>query len=205
MADEKPHFLSVGKGADARDIAWRLSEGPKDRPALVWLGGYRSDMKGTKALELESFARDKGLACLRLDYSGHGESVANFGTARISRWLEEALAVIAHAGFKRLILVGSSMGGWIALRAVAELRKTKAATVEGMVLIAPAPDFTIDLIEPSLGDVERKSLSEKAISRAFGVFPGAEHLHRQTDGRWQGEPVLTGIIETGCPCISCRG
>lgn len=206
MADEKPHFLSVGKSAEARDIAWRLSDGPKDRPLLVWLGGYRSDMKGTKALELESFARDQGLACLRLDYSGHGESGGEFREGTISRWLEEALAVIAHAGFKRLILVGSSMGGWIALRAVAELRKAKTAKVEGMVLIAPAPDFTIDLIEPSLGETERRSLIEKGYFEEHSDYspePNIFTAKLMDDGR--ANQVLTGIIETGCPVHILQG
>ncbi len=206
MADEKPHFLSVGKGADARDIAWRLSGGPKDRPALVWLGGYRSDMKGTKALELESFAREKGLACLRLDYSGHGESGGEFRDGTISRWLEEALAVIVHAGFMRLILVGSSMGGWIALRAVAELRKRETAIVEGMVLIAPAPDFTIDLIEPSLGETERQSLAEKGYFEEHSEYspePNIFTAKLMDDGR--ANRVLTGIIETGCPVHILQG
>lgn len=206
MADEKPHFLSVGEGGDARKIAWRLSEGPKDRPALFWLGGYRSDMKGTKALELERFARGKGLACLRLDYSGHGESGGEFRDGTISRWLEEALAVIAQTGFKRLILIGSSMGGWIALRAVEELRKMKTAAVEGMVLIAPAPDFTIDLIEPSLGDAERKSLSEKGYFEEHSEYspePNIFTAKLMDDGR--ANKVLTGIIETGCPVHILQG
>lgn len=206
MADEKPHFLSVGKGAEARDIAWRLSEGPKDRPLLVWLGGYRSDMMGTKALELESFAREKGLACLRLDYSGHGESGGEFRDGTISRWLEEALAVIAHAGFQRLILIGSSMGGWIALRTVAELRKAETATVEGMVLIAPAPDFTIDLIEPSLGETERRSLIEKGYFEEHSEYspePNIFTAKLMEDGK--ANQVLTGIIETGCPVHILQG
>lgn len=206
MAGEKPQFLTVGVGSAAREIAWRLSDGPRDKPLLVWLGGYRSDMKGTKALELESFARDKGLACLRLDYSGHGESGGAFRDGTISRWLEEALAVIAHAGFSRLILIGSSMGGWIALRAVAELRKTKTATVEGMVLIAPAPDFTIDLIEPSLGDVERRSLIEKGYFEEHSDYspePNIFTAKLMEDGK--SHQVLTGIIETGCPVHILQG
>ncbi|MET3613795.1 pimeloyl-ACP methyl ester carboxylesterase [Rhizobium aquaticum] len=206
MADEKPQFLTVGTGADTRDIAWRLSQGPKDRPLLVWLGGYRSDMKGTKALELEGFAHDKGLACLRLDYSGHGESGGEFRDGSISRWLEEALAVIAHTAFQRLILVGSSMGGWIALRAVAELRKAKTAGVEGMVLIAPAPDFTMDLIEPSLGETERKSLADKGYFEEHSEYspePNIFTAKLMDDGR--ANRVLTGIIETGCPVHILQG
>ena len=206
MADEKAQFLTVGKGAEAREIAWRLSDGHKDRPLLVWLGGYRSDMRGTKALELEGFAREQGLACLRLDYSGHGESGGEFRDGTISRWLEEAMAVITHAGFKRLILIGSSMGGWIALRTVAELRKSKTATVEGMVLIAPAPDFTMDLIEPSLGETERKSLAERGYFEEHSEYspePNIFTAKLMDDGR--ANRVLTGIIETGCPVHILQG
>lgn len=206
MADEKPQFLTVGVGSAAREIAWRLSDGPRDKPLLVWLGGYRSDMEGTKAVELENFARDKGLACLRLDYSGHGESGGEFRDGTISRWLEEALAVIAHAGFKRLILIGSSMGGWIALRAVAELRKRETATVEGMVLIAPAPDFTMDLVEPSLGEAERRSLAEKGYFEEHSEYSPEPNIFTAKlldDGR--ANQVLTGIIETGCPVHILQG
>ena len=206
MQGEKPEFLTVGAGAEAREIAWRLLDGAKDRPALVWLGGYRSDMKGTKAVELESFARDRGLACLRLDYSGHGESGGEFRDGTISRWLEEALAVIRHAGFERLILVGSSMGGWIALRAVQELRKTGLPKVEGMVLIAPAPDFTMDLIEPSLGEAERQSLQEKGYFEEHSEYapePNIFTARLMDDGR--ANRVMTGIIETGCPVHILQG
>jgi pimeloyl-ACP methyl ester carboxylesterase len=206
MQGEKPEFLTVGTGEDARDIAWRLLDGPKDRPALVWLGGYRSDMKGTKAVELESHARETGLACLRLDYSGHGESGGEFRDGTISRWLAEALAVIDHAGFQRLILIGSSMGGWIALRAVQELRARGSAKVEGMVLIAPAPDFTMELIEPSLSDVERTSLAEKGYFEEHSDYspePNIFTAKLMEDGR--ANRVLTGIIETGCPVHILQG
>ena len=104
-------FIEVGTGSEARRIAIALQpQAPGNALAhFVWLGGYRSDMRGTKALELEAFARANALACLRLDYSGHGESGGDFNDGTISRWLEEALAVIAHVGFRRLVLVGSSI------------------------------------------------------------------------------------------------
>jgi pimeloyl-ACP methyl ester carboxylesterase len=206
MTRDDPHFLTVGEGVDARDIAFRLSPGPTERPLLVWLGGYRSDMQGTKALELEAFARENGLGCLRLDYSGHGESGGEFMAGTISRWLEEALAVIAHAGFERLVLVGSSMGGWIALRAIQELRSAKTADVQGLLLIAPAPDFTQDLIEPSLSDVERKSLEEKGYFEEHSDYSPEPSLFTARlieDGR--ANRVLAGLIETGCPVHILQG
>lgn len=206
MSIDKPQFLSVGHGADTRDIAFRLLPGTADKPLLVWLGGYRSDMKGTKALELEAFAREKGLACLRLDYSGHGESGGDFSDGTISRWLNEALAVIAQAGFGSVLLVGSSMGGWIALRALQALRTSKSARVEGMLLIAPAPDFTIELIEPSLGETERKSLAERGYFEEHSDYSSEPNIFTaklMDDGK--ANRVLTGIIETGCPVHILQG
>ena len=120
-------FIEVGTGSEARRIAIALQpQAPGNVLAhFVWLGGYRSDMSGTKAVELAGLAARLGTACVRFDYSGHGASGGAFTDGTISRWLEEALAVIDHAvktlGSRRLVLVGSSMGGWIALRAVAEL------------------------------------------------------------------------------------
>lgn len=206
MSDEKPQRLTVGTGTDARDIAIRLAPGPKDRPLLVWLGGYRSDMGGTKALELLAYATEHGLGCLRFDYSGHGESGGEFRDGTISRWLEESLTAITSAGQKRLILVGSSMGGWIALRAVAELRKRADMRVEGMVLIAPAPDFTQDLVEPSLSEAEWASLAEKGYFEEpsdYSPEPNVFTAKLLEDGKVN--RVLTGMIETGCPVHILQG
>ncbi len=105
--------LTVGTGTDAREIAvlYRAARTGTSGPMLVWLGGYRSDMAGTKAIELDAYAATRGLACLRLDYSGHGRSGGAFADGTISRWLEESLAVIAAHPAKELILIGSSMVG----------------------------------------------------------------------------------------------
>ena len=93
------------------------------RPGLVWLGGYRSDMMGTKAVELDRFAQRHGLECTRFDYSGHGRSGGDFKQGTISRWLEESLAVVDRFTDGPQLLIGSSMGAWIALRMVQELQK----------------------------------------------------------------------------------
>ncbi|OLP52675.1 2-hydroxymuconic semialdehyde hydrolase [Rhizobium rhizosphaerae] len=203
----------VGEGAESREIAYRFlpateaANPPPEKPAIVWLGGYRSDMEGTKALELEGFARAKGLACLRFDYSGHGISDGAFAEGTISRWREEAEGVIATTGIGRMILVGSSMGGWIALRLAEELRRHgQAERLAGLVLIAPAPDFTSDLIEPQLGEAERRALDEKGYFEepsAYGADPYIYTRKLMEDGR--DNRVLTGTIETGCPVHVLQG
>src|ERR671937_3044109 len=133
--------LTVGTDMAARQIAVRQREGGS--PGLFWLGGFKSDMKGTKAEALDRWAQANGRAMTRFDYSGHGESGGNFTDGTIGRWFEETLAVFD--GFCRgpQVVIGSSMGGWLALLLLHELaRRTTpaAASVAGLVLIAPAVD-----------------------------------------------------------------
>ncbi|MGV1784107.1 MULTISPECIES: alpha/beta hydrolase [Agrobacterium] len=209
MTEQAAEFLRVGMGDDARDIAvlHRPATSREDTPTLVWLGGYRSDMTGTKAVELDRFAAENGIACLRLDYSGHGASGGDFKKGTISRWLEEALAVVREKAPSRVVLIGSSMGGWIALRMVEELRKAGGTpSVAGLVLIAPAPDFTVDLIEPSLTDAEKRSLEEKGYFEEHSEYSPEPNIFTRAlmeDG--QQNRVLTGIITTGCPVHILQG
>lgn len=125
------HFEVAG-----RRIAYRLRRGAS--PTLVFLPGYASDMEGAKALALDAFAERRGLAILRLDYSGTGSSGGEFGDGTLGAWIEEALALVDALTDGPLTLVGSSMGGWIALH-VALLRQER---VQALVGIAAAPDFT---------------------------------------------------------------
>lgn len=125
-------------------------------PLLVFLPGYMSDMTGTKAEALDDWAQAQGRACLRLDYSGCGASGGDFLEGSIGRWTEDALALIAHvwpAG--RVLLVGSSMGGWIALLAGLALKDRLA----GLVGIAAAPDFTVWGL--TVGEAERRQLDKQ--------------------------------------------
>ncbi|HEY7959855.1 MAG TPA: alpha/beta hydrolase [Sphingomicrobium sp.] len=124
--------LDVG----GRSIAFRLREGTE--PTLVFLPGYASDMEGTKALALDAFAARRGMAMLRFDYSGTGSSGGEFEDRTLAAWLEESLAAIDQLTSGPLIVIGSSMGGWIALH-LALLRPER---VRAMVGIAAAPDFT---------------------------------------------------------------
>ncbi|TZG38082.1 alpha/beta hydrolase [Agrobacterium sp. B1(2019)] len=209
MTEQAIEFLHIGMGDDARNIAFlhRRATSQQDAPMLVWLGGYRSDMTGTKAIELDRFAAENGLDCLRLDYSGHGASGGDFNKGTISRWLEEALAVVRAKAPSRVVLVGSSMGGWIALRMVEELRKAGGApSVAGLVLIAPAPDFTQELIEPSLTDAEKTSLAERGYFEEHSDYSPEPNIFTRAlmeDGKQN--RVLTGIITTGCPVHVLQG
>ncbi len=205
----QPTFLLVGTGDRERQIAiiQRAAGRGAKNISFVWLSGYRSDMSGTKALELDALAARRGIGCIRFDYSGHGQSGGEFTDGTISRWLEEALAVIDHTKPKTIVLVGSSMGGWIALRVIQELRRRrKAPAIAGLLLIAPAPDFTVDLIEPNLSEVERRSLAERGYFEEPSEYSPEPNIFTRSlieDGR--ANRVLTGIIETGCPVHILQG
>src|SRR5262245_39461987 len=121
---------------DGRSIAYRLRRGKA--PTIVFLPGYASDMEGAKALALDAFAEERGLAMLRFDYSGTGASGGDFEDGTLDAWLEESLAAIERLTEGPLILVGSSMGGWIALHAAIR----RPDRVRALVGIAAAPDFT---------------------------------------------------------------
>jgi len=125
-------YLEVG----GRSVAYRLRTG--NVPTIVFLPGYGSDMEGTKALKLDEFAARRGVAALRLDYSGTGSSAGRFEEGTLAHWIEEALAAIDKLTEGPLILVGSSMGGWIALH----LALMRPERVRALVGIAAAPDFT---------------------------------------------------------------
>jgi len=132
MAQGEVAYLQV----DGRAIAYRKRDGAS--PTLVFLPGYASDMEGAKALALDGFAERRGLAMLRLDYSGTGSSAGEFEEGTLELWLAESLAALDRLTEGPLILAGSSMGGWLALH-LAQLRPERVQAVLG---IAAAPDFT---------------------------------------------------------------
>ena len=143
---------------DGEQIAWRRVDGRG--PTVVWLGGFRSDMAGTKAQALADWAAGEGRAYLRFDYLGHGESSGDFqAKGTVTRWRGDALAVLDELTEGRLLLVGSSMGAWIACLA-AMVRPQRLAA---LVLIAPAPDFTEKLIAPEIPPQGRADLQANAV------------------------------------------
>jgi pimeloyl-ACP methyl ester carboxylesterase len=135
-------------------LAYERQEGPA--PTFVWLGGFKSDMAGTKAETLAVWARERGQGFVRFDYSGHGRSGGAFEGGTISRWLGDVLAVIDQVTNGPLVLVGSSMGGWLALLAA----RARAERVAGLLLLAPAADFTERLMWDTFSAEERRTIQE---------------------------------------------
>jgi pimeloyl-ACP methyl ester carboxylesterase len=196
-----PEFLDVG----GTPIAFRRI--PGGAPGVVWLGGYRSDMLGAKAETLAAWAGRTGRAFLRHDYSGHGESGGAFADGTISKWLAESLAVFRRFAEGRQVLVGSSMGAWIALRMAQELRKAgEGGRVAGMVLLAPAPDFTAELVEPALTKKQRHDLDQKGYFEEKSQYSPEPNVYTRAlieDGRLN--RVMTEPIDTHCPVHVLQG
>lgn len=144
-------------GPNAR-LAYAHTAG--EGPTVVFLSGYKSDMEGTKAVHLEAWAEARGRAFLRLDYSGHGQSSGLFEAGCIGDWAADAQAVIEAVTEGPLILVGSSMGGWIATL----LTKRLGARVAGFVGIAAAPDFTEDGFWAGFSEEERTRVMEEGVT-----------------------------------------
>jgi pimeloyl-ACP methyl ester carboxylesterase len=162
-------------------IAFRRTEGPSGKAGLVWLGGFHSDMLGEKATALHQQAQLAGRAFVRFDYFGHGESSGKFEDGTISRWRSDALAAIDRLTDGRLVLVGSSMGGWMALLAAL----ARPDRVQGLVLLAHAPDFTDRLMWAALGKDQQQEIMEKGFWMRPSPYDPA------------GYPITRRLIEDG--------
>jgi pimeloyl-ACP methyl ester carboxylesterase len=210
MNDNSLKFLHIGEAGEAgerRDIAVRAQSGVS--PGLFWLGGYKSDMKGTKAVALADWAAHQQRACVRFDYSGHGESEGAFTDGTIGRWLADSLAVFDTCCSGPQILIGSSMGGWLALLLTRELRRRKApgaASVAGMVLIAPAVDFTEELMWKRFTPEIKRELEETGVWTRPSQYSAEPYLvTRQLIEEGRKHLLLGSMIETGCPVRILQG
>jgi pimeloyl-ACP methyl ester carboxylesterase len=184
---------------DGHRLAWRRVDG--QGPTVVWLGGFRSDMTGTKAQHLAEWAEREGGSYLRFDYFGHGASSGDFIDGTIGRWRSDALAVIDQLTEGPLVLVGSSMGGWIACL-VALARPER---VRGMVLVAPAPDFTSQLIKPQMTDKDLAALGLNGVWHRPSPYGEGDPftLKLMEDGRnWS---ILPGPVEIKAPVRILQG
>lgn len=146
---------SILKASHGTEIAYHKSVGYG--PGVVFLGGFMSDMEGSKALKLEDHCRTAGRAFVRFDYQGHGQSSGAFADGTIGLWLQDALAVIDSLTEGPQILVGSSMGGWISLLAA----KARPGRVKGLVGIAAAPDFTVRMWRDELTAEQRAEVEAR--------------------------------------------
>jgi len=206
MDDTCLKSLTVGTGPAARLIAVRAR--PGGAPGLFWLGGFKSDMRGNKAEALDAWAGRNARAMVRFDYSGHGESGGAFADGTIGRWLEESVAVFRACCQGPQVVIGSSMGGWIALLLARELaRQTEArATIAGLVLIAPAVDFTDELMWKRMSPEVRRQIAETGSwTRPSAYDPAGYPITRGLIEEGRQHLLLGGMIETGCPVRILQG
>jgi pimeloyl-ACP methyl ester carboxylesterase len=200
-------FVDVGTGSEGRRIAVRAR--PGKGPGLFWLGGFKSDMKGTKAEGLDAWAARTGRAMVRFDYSGHGESEGDFVAGTIGRWLEESAAVFAACCRGPQVAIGSSMGGWLALLLARDLAispRSAEATIAGLVLIAPAVDFTEALMWKRMApEVQRQITETGSWTRPSAYDPGGYPITRALIEEGRRHLLLDGMIETGGPVRILQG
>ena len=185
---------------DGNVLAYHRSAG--DSPAVVFCGGFMSDMTGTKACALESFCAERGQAYVRFDYLGHGASSGAFADGTIGRWAEDAVAVIDALSEGPVVLVGSSMGGWIMLLAALARR----ARVQALVGVAAAPDFTRRMVEDELTDSQRAALARDGrieIPSDYGEAPYLITRALIDDGARHA--LLDGEIALTCPVRLLHG
>jgi pimeloyl-ACP methyl ester carboxylesterase len=172
---------------------------------MVWLGGFRSDMRATKAEALDAWAAARGRALLRFDYTGHGESGGRFEDATLSVWLADTLAMLAAAGGPSPVLVGSSMGGWLALLAARALAAS-GRPLSGLVLIAPAVDFTERLMWARFPEAVRAQILEQGHwLRASAYAPEPYPITRALIEDGRRHLLLDGPISPGCPVTILQG
>ena len=209
MTATQKQTLRVGNQHEVRDIAFhqRLSTRP-DGVGLFWMGGYKSDMEGSKVLVLDDWAAHSGHGCTRYDYSGHGVSGGAFTDGTISKWLAESLAVFDAQTSGPQVVVGSSMGGWLALLLVQAHIKAvgiENSRIKGLVLIAPAVDMTKDLMWDLFDDAAKKEMDDTGVFSRPSDY--GEPYQITADLIEDGKQHLFGdaLIETGCPVHILQG
>ena len=169
-------------------------------PTVVWIGGFRSDMEGTKALALDAAARERGWNYVRYDHFAHGQSSGDWRQATIGRWREDAIALIDSLEGP-VIPVGSSMGGWVALL----LAVARPERLAGLVLVNPAPDFTEDLMWPGLADHERQSILREGETLVVEEGLGEYVLTRRMFEEARDWLLLRGAVPVAAPVHILQG
>jgi pimeloyl-ACP methyl ester carboxylesterase len=193
----KSSFGRLAVGADT--IAYHRHGGRG--PGLVFIGGFRSDMTGTKATFLERLALARGQAFLRFDHFGHGSSSGRFEDATISRWAEDFIRVLDALTDGPQLLIGSSMGGWIMVLAA----RTRPARIHGMIGIAPAPDFTSALMWPRFSAEQRAALLRDGIIHLPSGYGDPAPITRALIEDGNRQSVLDAEIAIDCPVRLLHG
>lgn len=183
---------------DGETLAFKAVAG--DGTTVIWVGGFRSDMEGTKALALEQAARERGWSFVRYDHFAHGQSSGDWRQATIGRWREDAVALIDSLEGP-VIPVGSSMGGWVALLATL----ARPERIKGVVLVNPAQDFTEKLMWPGLADHERQAILREGETVITEEGLGSYVLTRRMFEEARDWLLLDGIIDIKAPIHVLQG
>lgn len=198
MSEADPQFLPTSR----HRLAYRAIKG--EGPPLVWCGGFASDMDSTKAQALADWAQAKGRAYIRFDYSGHGLSEGRFADGTIGQWFGDARAIIEGLCDEPPIIVGSSMGGWIALLVTRALAGTPRAP-KGLVLIAPAVDFTEELMWAQFTDEMRAQIERDGEWKRPSIYGDPLPITRALIEDGRKHLLFTGPIATHCPVHILQG
>lgn len=221
VPSDEPQTLIVGEGGDQRAIAYRMAHGSTPNgTGLFWLSGFMSDMASTKAVAVAEWASSRGLAATRFDYSGHGVSQGPFTDGTIGRWIEEAYEVFTRVTKGPQVVIGSSMGGHIALLLLRKLLREQpleASRIKGLVLIAPAWDMTEELMWRRFGEDARRAILDQGCYEQPSAYGSPYPITRQLieDGRKHllarepfdpGRPVviLQGLQDPDVPAAHTR-
>ena len=191
-----PDYLETAQG---RRIAYSKHDGKS--PTVVFLGGFKSDMEGSKATYLEDWARHNGQSYLRFDYSGHGQSSGAFTDGCIGDWLDDSEAVLEVLTQGPLILIGSSMGGWISLMLTKRLPKR----IVGLLTIAAAPDFTQDSMWPSFSEKQQYEVMTKGVTLLPSEYGAPYPITRKLIEDGKNHLVLQKPLKVNFPVRMLQG
>jgi pimeloyl-ACP methyl ester carboxylesterase len=203
-------FLDVaGKNGTSRKIAYMHDTvGRSDAPGVVWMGGFASDMTGSKATGLANWAAERDLPCLRFDYSGHGQSEGRFQDGVIGDWLADSIAAFTSLTTGPQIVVGSSMGGWLALllaRALKQNAPDHATRIKALVLIAPASDMTEELIWKHMTPEAREVIERDGVFIEPSEYGGSIPITRALIEEGRTHSFGQTSFSPGCPVCILQG
>jgi pimeloyl-ACP methyl ester carboxylesterase len=214
MENDILDFVEVARERPRSGPPWRIARrlraaagDAKPKPGVVWLGGFKSDMLGTKARFLDDWAKSEGRACLRFDYSGHGESEGLFEEGAIGDWLEQSVRLFDISTQGPQIVVGSSMGAWIALLLARRLaQKGEAHRLKALVLIAPAVDFTEELIWKNLEEKAQREIFERGVWRMPSLYASEPTpITRRLIEEARAHLLLGGVVRAYAPVHILQG
>jgi pimeloyl-ACP methyl ester carboxylesterase len=207
MDEGEPQFLELGgERAVPRRIAYRLSPGDPGKVKLLWLPGFLSDMASTKALAVADWARAHRHAMLRFDYSGHGLSGGDLREATIGDWLEEAALMFDALGNGPRIVIGSSMGGWLALLLARRLKEQeRSGELAGLVLIAPAWDMTEMLMWRKFSERRREEVESKGVTPVPSAYGEAYPVTKRLIEEGRSHSIEGRSFDPGCPVRILQG